>query len=165
MHTHVAAPGAALGASDPTRRWALDLGDGARFPGVTPEEADRFGPALAALPAPARAGALLPVRLPVLLTDGAGPHLLDVDGRLLLAVGPHGALPGARVVMGAEGPGWERVGVAHPGPGEGLWSWAAWARVPPAARVPALDALLEARDGQGLAAWRDRWAGSPPPAG
>jgi|GEM_PF-462627 len=163
MSPRIPAPDAPLGAPDVTRRWALDLGDGPCFPGLTPEEADRAAPALGALDPAARAGALVPVQLPVLLTDGAGPHLVDVAGRLLLAVGAHGDDGDARVAMGPEGPGWEIVGVVRPAPVAPLWRWTARARVAPAARVPALDALLAAAGAAALSAWEARWdAGEDP---
>lgn len=165
VHEAVPYPDAPLGRSDVTRRWALALGDGAAtFAGVTRTEADRFGPALSALPVAERAQALVPVELGVVLSDGAGPYLLGADGILLLAVGPHPSRPGESVVMGSGAPGGHRVGTAAPA-ADGLWAWRARAEVADADRIAALDDLAATGPGTPLAPWADRWgrpAGEPP---
>ena len=99
------APAAPAGSGDPTRRWALAFPDGAtRFPGIARTEGQAV---LAALEGVAPADwdrHLVEVTLPVLLSEGAGPHLLDAGGRLTLALGAHPALEGERVAMGEAAP-------------------------------------------------------------
>lgn len=164
MHEVVPSPDAPLGRADVTRRWAIAPGDGApAFPGVTTTEADRFGAALAALPAARRAEALVPVVLPVVLSDGAGPYLLGAAGDLVLAVAPHPARDGDHVAIGPGAPGTHRVGVAAPRE-DGLWEWVVRADVADADRVAALDDLASAGPGTPLGPWAERWdraAGRP----
>jgi hypothetical protein len=166
----VPAPGAPLAAADPTRRHALRFGDGAvRFPGVTRPEAHRAAPRLAALGGGEAEAALVEVALPALLSDGAGPHLLDAAGRLVLAVADHPRVPGARVAMGAAdgavGPGGgpELIGLVRRD-GTAVWRWELRATVPSRERVAALDALDDVRGDPGAAAWRERWDTAPPAA-
>ena len=100
----IRAPDAPLGGGDPTRRHAV-LADGlVLLPGLTRPEADDACRWLGAMASDDRPLALAEVALPVVLTDGAGPHLLDADGGLVLALGPHPALAGGRVAMGAPTP-------------------------------------------------------------
>ena len=147
----VASDGAALGSSDPTRRWALRFADGSvRFAGVTRIEGFAVAPALAGAPDPARA--LVQVTLPVVLSDGAGPHLVDADGRLVLALGPHPHVADASVAMGEAAPD-HAVGLVEPAGDGGLWRWVARARVAPDGRVAALDALDAAPDREAAARW------------
>ena len=110
----VPAPGAPAGASDATRRWALAFPDGViRFAGLTPEEAAAL-PAVMDGWAPGRWDrALVEVALPVIVSDGAGPYLLDATGRITLALGDHPTLPGLRVAMGEARPR-HRVGLVRP---------------------------------------------------
>jgi hypothetical protein len=152
----VEAPGAPLGRADLTRRWALRFPDGReRFPGVTRPEGEAAARALADLTSPVRA--LVEVFLPALLSEGAGPHLLDAEGRLVLALGAHPRVPGVRVAMGEPAPA-HRIGAVRPLPtGGGVWAWAACADVPPAERVEALDALDAAPDADALRAWEGAW--------
>jgi hypothetical protein len=149
----VASEGAALGASDPTRRWALRFPDGAvRFAGVTRGEGFAVAEALAGEPDPDRA--LVQVALPVVLSDGAGPHLVDAAGRLVLTLGPHPRIAGASVAMGEAAPD-HAVGLVERA-GEGpLWRWVALARVAPGERVAALDAVDAAPDRGAARRWED----------
>ncbi len=129
----VSCEGAALGASDATRRWALRFADGEeRFRGVTRVEGAAAAGALAGVADPSRA--LVQVTLPVVLSDGAGPHLVDADGRLVLALGPHPHLRGASVAMGEAVPHHAVGLVERVGDGP-VWRWVARRRVPAAARV------------------------------
>lgn len=153
----VAQPDAPLGRNDPTRRWGVRRADGsADFPGVTPEEADRHGARLASLTDAARAVALVPVTLPVVVSDGAGPYLLAGDGTLMLALGPHPAMPAVAVAMGTPRPGRRRVAAVREA-GDGLWSAVAQADVAEADAVGALDALVALTDAAGCDVWATRW--------
>lgn len=135
----VARPDAPAGASDATRRWALVMADGVeRFPGVTRVEGAAAGPALAALGPDGWDDGLVEIVLPVVLSDGAGPYLLDAGGRITLVLGEHPAIAGAHVAMGHPAPA-HRIGlVARAGT---VWRWLARADVDAAGRVAALDAL------------------------
>lgn len=147
----VASEGAALGGSDPTRRWGLRFGDGVvRFAGVTRTEGAAAAEALAGEPDPDRV--LVHVTLPVVLSDGAGPHLVDAGGRLVLVLGPHPHLAGASVAMGEAAPD-HAIGVVEPADAGGLWRWVALARVAPGGRVAALDAIDAAPDRAAAVRW------------
>jgi hypothetical protein len=147
----VACEGAALGSSDPTRRWALRFPDGVeRFAGLTRIEGFAVADALAGEADPDRA--LVPVTLPVVLSDGAGPHLVDADGRLVLALGAHPAIAGASVAMGEAAPA-HAVGLVERAGDGPLWRWVARARVAPGDRVEALDALDAAPDRAAAVRW------------
>jgi hypothetical protein len=153
----VAAPDAPVGRADPTRRWAIGFPGGAvRFPGVTRPEAERAAPALTALAADELARALVAVELPVLMAEGAGPYLLDHDGRLTLVLAAHPRIAGAAVAMGEPRPG-HRIGLVRAA-GEGVWRWLAVAEVAPADRLEALDALDGLPDEASVADWERRWA-------
>ena len=121
----VPAPDAPAGVSDATRRWALAFPDGARrFAGLTRDEAAAAAAAMAGW-APGRWDrALVEVVLPVIVSDGAGPYLLDATGRITLALSDHPALPGVRVAMGEAAPAAPRgPGAARgraPGVGVGM---------------------------------------------
>jgi hypothetical protein len=135
----VARPDAPAGASDPTRRWALRMGDGLeRFPGLTRGEAAAAGPSLQALGPDGWDHGLAEIVLPVVLSEGAGPYLLDADGRITLVLGPHPAIAQAHVAMGHPGPG-HRIGLVARA--DAAWRWLVRAEVEPAGRVAALDAL------------------------
>jgi len=146
------APEAPLGRQDPTRRHGLRTPSGdVRFAGLTGPEASAAMPILEAFHDSSRA--LVRIALPVLLTEGAGPHLLDADGRLTLAVGPHPADDAWLVAMG-EPRDAQRIGVVAPiDPARLAWSWLAVAEIAEAERVAALDALVAATDRPGLEAW------------
>jgi len=156
--TTVAAPDAPAGRADPTRRWALAFPDGAtRFAGVTRPEAERSAPALGELAPAELARTLVEVELPVLMADGAGPYLLDHDGRLTLAIAGHPAIAGAAVAMGEPRAG-HRLGLARAGR-DGVWRWLGVAEVAPERRVAALDELDALPDEASVAHWEHRWAG------
>lgn len=153
----VAAPDAPLGAADPGRRWALRVGQDRPdlFPGVAPDEADEVIPALLALP-PGRWGrTAVEVALPVVLSDGAGPYLLDARGRLVLALAPHPRVPGVRVAMGEAAPA-HRIGAVRPPAAGRLWAWVCAADIAPAERVEALDELDAAATVADLTHWEAR---------
>jgi hypothetical protein len=153
----VACEGAALGSSDPTRRWGLRFPDGAvRFAGVTRIEGFAAAAALGAEPDPDRA--LVQVTLPVVLSDGAGPHLVDAGGRLVLALGPHPHIGGASVAMGEGAPD-HAVGLVEAAGDGGVSRWDAWARVPPEERISALDGIDAAADREAAARWEARHRG------
>lgn len=136
----VARPDAPAGASDAMRRWALAMDDGVeRFAGVTRTEAAAAAAALRALGPDGWDDGLVEIALPVVLSDGAGPYLLDADGRITLVLGPHPAIAGAHVAMGHPSPA-HRVGIVAPA-GAAAWRWLARAEVAAGARVAALDAL------------------------
>jgi hypothetical protein len=127
-----------------------------RFAGVTRVEGFTAAAALAGEPDPGRA--LVQVTLPVVLSDGAGPHLVDADGRLVLALGPHPHVAGTSVAMGEAAPG-HAVGLVEPAGDGGLWRWIARARVAPEGRVAALDALDVAPDREAAARWERQHPG------
>lgn len=151
----VKVPDAPLGRADATRRWGLRVPGGAVvFAGLARPEAERLADVAG------QGGAPLPqlavaVELPVVLSDGAGPHLLCADGSLALALGAHPHLPDVRVAMGEPRPA-HRIGLVAPVSDE-VWRWRFAALVDPADRVTALDDLAEAADEPGLAAWGSRF--------
>ena len=156
----IRAPDAPLGGGDPTRRHAVRDGARVLMPGLTAPEAEAVATWLAEIPEPDRALALAEVALPVLLTDGAGPHLLDAHGSLVLVLGPHPRIEGAHVAMGAPAPR-HALGAVRRRAGGG-WIWLARAEVPEAGRIAALDGVAAAPDRAALAAWAGEWAGVIP---
>jgi hypothetical protein len=149
------APDAALAGGDPGRRMAIRYPDGRdRHPGLTRPEAERAIPVLAEQAA--WDDLLIAIELPVLLSEGAGPHLVAADGALVLALADHPGLPG-RIAMSASGVEGHLVGlvllVTHP-----LWVWRARALVSEVDRVGALDALDAVADTGAL----ERWASARP---
>lgn len=155
----VAQPGARLAAGDPTRVWGVRGPDGVeRWPGLTRPEATTLTARVAWDEAGEPDRTLATVTLDVVLSDGAGPHLLDADGTLVLVVGDHGRLDGG-VAMGEPGPGRVRLGLVH-GMGDTRHVWLARVDVPHADRVAALDELAEAGDAARLRAWARTW-GTP----
>jgi hypothetical protein len=157
----VDAPNAPLGAADVTRRYALQFPDGTvRFLGLTRPEG-RDAAAVLAGGSPADwSTSLVAVVLPVVLSDGAGPHLLDPAGRLVLAVAPHPGYDGARVAMAAVDPadvgGPTTVGLVRP-VDDLVWMWQARATVSPDRRVAALDELDAIQNSVELSSWQSRW--------
>lgn len=154
--TVIAAAGAPAGAADPTRRHSLLFPDGrARFAGIAPDEADDVIPALRGHPPADWDRLLVEVALPVVLSDGAGPYLLDDDGRVTLAIAAHPHVAEARIAMGAPSPG-HRIGAVRRTGGTRLWEWIADAVVSPARRVDALDGVDRAADAADLERWQHR---------
>ncbi len=157
--TTVPAPDATLGRADPTRRRRLRFSDGREgFPGVTAVEADRVGDVLDALESADRGAHLVAVGLDVVVSDGAGPYLVDAEGRLMLVVGAHPAVPETSVALGPGAPGRHRVGAVRAA-SPGLWRWVACADVPDGRRVEALDGLAAAADPAALGGWEAAWGG------
>jgi hypothetical protein len=153
----VTCEGAALGSPDPTRRWGLRFPDGTvRFAGITRIEGFAAATPLGAEPDPDRA--LVRVTLPVVLSDGAGPHLVDADGRLVLVLGPHPHVAGTAVAMGESAHG-HAIGLVEDAGEGGVWRWVVRARVAPEGRIAALDAIDAAADREAAARWEARHRG------
>jgi hypothetical protein len=95
------------------------------------------------------------VTLPVVLSDGAGPHLVDADGGLVLALGPHPHIAGASVAMGEAAPD-HAIGLVEAAGDGGVWRWVARARVAPEGRIAALDDIDAAPDREAAARWEGR---------
>jgi hypothetical protein len=153
----VGAPGAGLGRADVTRRWALVRGGPARFAGLTRPEGEAAAAWLAALTDAEWELALVPIALPVVISDGAGPYMLDAGGRLILAVADHPRVADARVAMGPAEPD-HPIGAVRAAPGGAGWRWLARADVAPELRLEALDALDAAADEAALERWAVRFA-------
>ncbi|MGI9540217.1 MAG: hypothetical protein ACR2N6_08715 [Miltoncostaeaceae bacterium] len=153
----VKVPDAPLGRADATRRWGLRMGDGSvAFAGLARPEAQSLVDVLRAESTQEPDGLAVVVELPVVLSDGAGPHLLCADGSLALALGAHPHMPELLVAMGEPRPE-HRIGLVGPLASE-VWRWHIAALVDPADRVAALDRLTEAADDTGLDAWSSRFA-------
>ncbi len=88
-----------------------------------------------------------------MISEGAGPYLLDAEGRITLALGPHPAIAGSLVAMGEPGPG-HRIGLVRR-IAVRLWAWEVDAEVAPAGRVAALDSLDAAADAAAARRWQD----------
>lgn len=142
---------------DLTRRFAVDADGVVLLPGLTRPEAARACEWMATVDPRDLPLVLAEVTLPVVLTDGAGPHLLDASGALVLALGPHPRIVDGRVAMGEPDPD-HAVGVVRCVTGDG-WVWLARAEVAAGARVAALDALDTLTDVAGLAGWAAANAG------
>jgi hypothetical protein len=148
------APAAPAGSGDPTRRWALAFPDGAlRFPGIARTEGQAVLAALEAVDPGDWDRHLVEVALPVLLSEGAGPHLLDAGGRLTLALAPHPSLAGERIAMGEAAPA-HRIGLVRRVEGR-LWRWTADAEVDPARRVEELGRLDAVADEAAARRWQE----------
>ena len=155
----VAAPRAPIAGSDPSRRWALAGADGvARFAGVTRPEGEAAAPVIAGIPAGRWDRLLVQVTLPVVLSDGAGPYLLDARGRLALVLGPHRGISHAHVTMGDPVP-LHAIGLTRRLDGGPVWEWTARADVAPGDAVEALDALDALGDARAAGEWERRRAG------
>ncbi len=152
----VTAPDAPLGAGDLTRRWALETPAGPRFPGLTRPEAEGAGVRLRDVVD--LSGVLVAVTLDAMLTDGAGPHLVDGDGRVVIVLGPHPVLTGVSVGMGPSDGDGRRVGVVAD-EGGGVWRWRAVADVPESQAIAALDRLAAVARTADLRAWAASPAG------
>lgn len=152
----IPAPHAPSGRGDVTRRWALRWPDGAvRFAGVTRTEGAAAARGIARIGPPA-GRALVQVALPALLSEGAGPHLLDAEGRLVIALGPHPHLAGRRVAMSEPRPR-HRIGLIEQAGAGLVWRWRLVADVSAERRVAALDALDACADEPAARAWQARW--------
>lgn len=151
----VPADNAPLGSGDPTRRWALRCDDGAtRWPGVTRNEALALAAALA--DRPAADGVLAQVELGVVLSDGAGPYLVDADGLLVLVVDRHPGLEAMHIAMGNTATDRVRIGaLGRIAPA--AWMWVASAELAARDRIAALDELAAATDRGALQVWNARW--------
>jgi hypothetical protein len=149
-------------------------GKGAFFPGLTPVEADRLAQelrdALAADPMGVECrpeviadGLLVRVELPAILSDGAGPHMLDAAGRLTIAVGAHPLIGGARLAMGEPHPE-HTIGLVQPLRGDDgqpfVWRWIGRREVQPAGRVTALDQLDALESVEAVVAWGEDGPGN-----
>lgn len=151
----VAAPRAPAGSGDASRRWALEFPDGGeRFAGVTRLEAGAAVPALIAMGADRWDDGLVEVVLAVVLSEGAGPYLIDALGRITLVLGPHPVIAGAHLAMGEPSPG-HRVGLVRRRADGPVWHWLARREVPPAERVAALDGLDAVTGLAGAREWED----------
>jgi hypothetical protein len=151
----VAADDAPLGSGDPTRRWALRCDDGiTRWPGITRNEAAGMAAALASR---SNADGLVAViDLGVVLSDGAGPYLVDADGVLVLVVDRHPMLAGSAIAMANLTTDRMRIGLVREA-GAPAWEWVVTAELAAADRVSALDALVGIGDPSGLHIWNRVW--------
>jgi hypothetical protein len=148
------APSAPAGSGDPTRRWALDFPDGTtRFPGVARTEAQAVVADLGRIDPGDWDRCLVEVALPVVLSEGAGPYLLDAAGRITLALGHHQSLAERLVAMGEPAPD-HRIGLVRRVAGR-LWRWEVDAEVEAAGRVEALARLDAAADDGAARRWQD----------
>ncbi len=162
----VPADDAALGSGDPTRRWALaDRRGAVRWPGLTRNEAEALAAALSAAGTVDLDATLGQVELGVVLSDGAGPYLVDADGVLVLAVAAHPRLDGLAIAMATTDTDHARIGVVRPRAVPAGWEWVARAGCAPADRIRALDELAATGSPEGLRQWHRRWAerGAGPP--
>jgi len=149
---------AALGSGDPTRRWALADHRGAvRWPGLTRNEADALAVALS-VSDPADADAVLgQVELGVVLSDGAGPYLLDADGVLVLVIDAHPRVDGVAIAMANTATDRVRIGAVRPLAAAGGWQWLARTGCAAVDRIRALDELAAATTTAGLREWHQTW--------
>jgi hypothetical protein len=152
----VPAPTAPIASGDVSRRWGLAASDGVtRFAGITRPEGQAAAAAIAGID-PARWDRLLvQVTLAVVLSDGAGPYLLDARGRLTLVLGPHRGISRAHVTMGDAVP-LHAIGLTQRIDDGPVWEWIARADVPPRGAAQALDALDELIDSEGARGWERR---------
>jgi hypothetical protein len=149
---------APMAGGDPTRRYGVAADGRVLMPGLTRDEAARACEWLPHLDAADCPLALSEVLLPVVLTDGAGPHLLDAHGRLVLVLGAHPVLPDARMAMGQAATAYV-MGLVQPLAGGG-WAWLVRAESDEDARVEVLDDLDAAADWPAAREWARRWAGA-----
>jgi hypothetical protein len=163
-------------AGDPTRNKGLRLGPGARvlFPGLTSDEAERLAGEIGHVVGGGAGGRgdaggaadrlLVRIDVPAILSDGAGPHLLDAFGHLTIAIADHPRIGGTRVAMGEPHPG-HTIGLVAPlRPGEEtpfVWRWVGRRDVSPGDRVAGLDELDSLESVEATAAW-ERRAGPAP---
>jgi hypothetical protein len=155
--TVISMPHAPLGRSDVTRRWGLTGPDGeSYFCGVTRPEGVILAERLIGVDVRHWNDGLVEVRLPAVLTGGAGPHLLAADGSLVIVLGPHAPVSGTSVAMSEPMPlHW--VGLVEP-VGPTGWTWRTCAAVSQDDRVEALDQLSVSGPGA-LPGWSAKWGG------
>jgi hypothetical protein len=156
----VPADDAALGSGDPTRRWALADGQGVvRWPGLTRNEADALANVLSASGSVDPDAVLGQVELGVVLSDGAGPYLVDADGVLVLVVDAHPHLDGVAIAIANTATDRVRIGAVRPLAAPAGWEWVARAGCAAADRIGALDDLARTESLQGLQGWSRTWDG------
>lgn len=151
----VPADDAPLGSGDATRRWALRCDDGALYwPGVTRNEALALTAALA--DRAAADGVLAQIELGVVVSDGAGPYLVDADGTLVLVVDRHPEIDAIHIAMANTATDRVRIGaVRRIAPA--AWEWVTSAELAARDRVGALDGLAAVSDGTALRDWNRTW--------
>ncbi len=154
----VPADDAALGSGDPTRRWALvDQRGVVRWPGLTRNEADALAVAVAGSDAGDPDAVLGQVELGVVLSDGAGPYLVDADGVLVLVVDGHPRVDGVAIAMANTATDRVRIGAVRPLAAAGGWRWLARTGCAAADRIRALDELAAAATPAALREWHETW--------
>jgi hypothetical protein len=153
--TIAAAPSSTLGRTDLTRRWAIADPTRTRFAGVTRVEAVAAIPVIEGLSQADLDQALIRVELGVVLSDGAGPYLVDASGSLVLVVGSHGVGSDTSVAIGEACPRHD-IGLVAP-VGAGVWLWRVSAPIDPTDRIAALDALAECGDVHAAESWEFTW--------
>lgn len=147
-----------MGSADVTRRWGVAAGGDVLFPGLTRPEADAAAAWLVPLTQAERRRSLVEIELPVVLSDGAGPYLLDASGTLVLALGAHPSIEGAFVSMGPAEPR-HALGLVTRCPYGGFrWIARGWASDD--GRAAALDALDTCADSAAAEGW-ERVHGGP----
>ncbi len=143
-------PASPLAGGDPTRRFGIGADGEVMFAGLTRPESEAVAQWLEGFDASARTAALIPIELGVVLSDGAGPHLLDVSGALVLVVGEHSHVPGAWVAMGVPSP---LCGVGAVERDGHVYRWIGRVEVAEAGRVAVLDALDACTDRDAVHRW------------
>ena len=137
----LAVPDARLGASDVTRRWGMRRADGRiGWPGITAVEGDRAARGCDRCASSAFDNALVCIELGVVLSDGAGPYLVDVDGTLVLVLAQHPALSACHLAMSQYDDGHFRVGVVRDCAMNGWWRWEGFRDISADDQIVALDA-------------------------
>jgi hypothetical protein len=150
----VPAPTAPLGASDATRRWCVVGDDGqARWPGLTRVEADAVCAALGGSADARVKAALIQVDLGVVISDGAGPYLVDADGVLVLVLDLHAHIARGHITMGQVGERRTRIGLVRGAGHEGIWEWVVQVQIDAADRVAVLDQLAAVETAPALVRW------------
>jgi hypothetical protein len=152
----VPVPAAPLGAADATRRWGVLCDDGdVRWPGMTRVEAEDACPALAGGGPDQWGATLIRVELGVVLSDGAGPYLVDADGVLVLVLDRHSHIADGHLAMGQRDEARARIGLVSDRGAHGAWRWLARADVDVAAMVAVLDQLADADTEEAIVRWQD----------
>jgi len=152
----VAVPDARLGASDVTRRWGMQRPDGRiGWPGITAVEGDRAARGCDSCASSTFDDALVCIDLGVVLSDGAGPYLLDADGVLVLIVAQHPALIACHIALGQYDDGRFRIGVVRDCAMNGWWRWEGYRDVSMDEQIAALDACHALASDQDLTRWAD----------